>query len=162
MVGSRNLHQLVGHDLHPSELSGAWASRNRRWVFPRSIGEAIAEHWQTALRLCASRLILEDVPVFGQHPVGDAHDVGGDPVSRAASAGKSSVDDDKVAFGHDHARLILERRGSTLDKVEETFAARLDVGAVLNVVGRPEALSGRIVSFIEQGVECLKDERLVA
>src|SRR5216684_1364492 len=91
-------------------------------------------------------------PVFGQHPVGDANDVGGDPVSRASSAGESPVDDDKVAFGHDHARLILEGRGSSLDKVEETLAARLDVGAVLNIVGRPEALGGRLFSPGEQGV----------
>jgi hypothetical protein len=41
------------------------------------------------------------------------------------------------------------------------IAARLDVGAVLDVVGRPEAFSGRVVSPVEQGVECLKDERLV-
>src|SRR6266849_5263486 len=90
------------------------------WSSPGSIGEAIAEHWQTALRLRASRLILEDVPVFGQHPVGDAHDVGGDPVSRQSGARESSVDDDKVAFSHDHARLIFEGRGRALDKVEET------------------------------------------
>src|SRR5258708_36566997 len=107
-----------------------------------SSGEAITEHWQTALRLRASRLILEDVPVFGQHPVGDAHDVGGDPVSRESRARESPMDNDKVALGHDHARLIFERRGRTLDEVEETFAARLDVGAVLAIVRRPEAFGG--------------------
>src|SRR3981081_1023680 len=105
----------------------------------RSIYEAITEHWQTALRLRASHLILEDVPVFGQHSVGDAHDVSGDPVSRASHARESPVDDDKVAFSHDHARLVLEGRGSTLYEVEETFAARLDMSAVLHVVGRPGA-----------------------
>src|SRR5580692_2347526 len=75
-----------------------WLSRNRRWVFPRSIGEAIAEHWQTALRLCARHFILQDVPVFGQHSVGDAHDIGGDPASRASSARESPMDDDKITF----------------------------------------------------------------
>jgi hypothetical protein len=89
------------------------------------------------------------------------HDVGGDPVSRASNARESPVDDDKIAFGHDHARLILEGRWRSLDEVEETFAARLDVGAVLDVVGRLEAFGGRVVSLVEQGVECLKDERLV-
>jgi hypothetical protein len=103
--------------------------------FPRSIGEAIAEHRPTALRFRASRLILEDVPVLGQHPVGDANGVGGDPVSRASRARESPVDDDKVTFGHDYARLIFEGRGRRLDEVEETLAARLDVGAMLNVVG---------------------------
>jgi hypothetical protein len=61
--------------------------------------------------------------VFGQHAVGDAHDVGGDPVSRASSAGERPVDDDKVAFGHNDARLIFEGRGSSRDEVEETFAS---------------------------------------
>ena len=72
-----------------------------------------------------------------------------------------SREHDIVASGDDHARLVLERRGSTLDEVEETFSGRLDMGAVLDVVGRPEAFSGRVVSLVEQGVECLKDERLV-
>ena len=93
--------------------------------------------------------------MFGQHTVGDSHDVGGDPVSRASSARESPVDDDKVAFGHDHARLVLERRGRVLDEVEETFAARLDIVAVLDVVGRPEAFSGLVVSLVEQCIECL-------
>jgi len=65
--------------------------------------------------------------VFGQHPVRDAYDVSGDPVSRASSARESPVDNDKIAFGHDHARLIFEGRGSSLDEVEETFTAGLDV-----------------------------------
>jgi hypothetical protein len=65
--------------------------------------------------------------VFGQHPVGDAHDVGGDPVSWESSARESPVDDDDVAFGQDYARLILEGRGRSLDELEQTFATRLDV-----------------------------------
>src|SRR5260370_11269079 len=101
------------------------------------------------------------VRMLGKDPGRGAEDVGGDPGSRESSARKSSVDDDKVAFGHDHARLIFEGPGSTLDEVEETVAARLDVGAVLDVVWRPKAFSGRVVSLVEQGVECLKDERLV-
>jgi len=47
----------------------------------RSTGEAVTEHWQTALRLRASRLILENVPVGSANtPSGNAHDVGGNPV----------------------------------------------------------------------------------
>lgn len=95
----------------------------------RSTGEGVTEHWQTALRLRASRLILENVPVFGQHPVGNAHDVGGNPVSWESNARGSPVDDDKVAFGHDQARFIFEGRGRGLDEVEETFAAQFDVRA---------------------------------
>src|SRR5258705_9620921 len=95
----------------------------------RSTGEAVTEHWQTALRLRASRLILENVPVFGQHPVGNAHDVGGNPVSLESIARESPVDVAKVAFGHDQARLIFEGPGRGRDELEETFAARLAVGA---------------------------------
>ena len=90
--------------------------------------------------------------MFGQHPVGDAHDVGGDPVSWESSARESPVDDDKVAFGHDQARLIFEGRGTTLDEVEETFAARLDVGAVLRVFVGPEAGCCVVVTSVEQCV----------
>src|ERR1700730_16528034 len=70
--------------------------------------------------------------------------------------------DDTVAVGHDHARLVFDRGGRTLDELEDTFAARLHMGAVLDVGGRPEAYSGRVVSRVEQGVECLKDGSLVA
>jgi hypothetical protein len=93
--------------------------------------------------------------MFGQHAVGDSHDVSGDPVPRESRSRESSMDDDKLAVGRDHARLVLERRGRTLDEVEETYAARRDMGTALDVVGRPEAFSGRAVSLVEQRVECL-------
>jgi len=64
--------------------------------------------------------------VFGQHPVGDAHNVGGDPISRQPSARKPPVDDDKVVLGHDHAWLVLKGRWRTLYEIEKTFAARLE------------------------------------
>ncbi len=40
--------------------------------------------------------------------------------------------------------------------------ARLDVGTVLNVVRRPEALRSRVVALVEQRVECLQNQRLVS
>src|SRR5260370_33837684 len=82
---------------------------------PRSLVELSAEHWQTTLRFCASRLILEDIPVLGQHTVGDPYDVSGDPVPRASQSREPSMDYDKVAVGRDHARFVFERRGSALD-----------------------------------------------
>jgi len=72
-------------------------------------------------------LILEYVPVLGQHPVRDAHHVGGYPVSRQSGAGEATVDNHEIAFGHDHSRITFEGRGTGLDEVEETFATRLDV-----------------------------------
>ena len=71
------------------------------------------------------------------------------------------MDDDKVALGHDQARFIFEGRGTTLDEVEEAFAARLDVGAVLDVVRRPITLGRLVMPFVEECVECFEDERLV-
>jgi hypothetical protein len=42
--------------------------------------ELVAEHWQPALRLTPSRLVLQHIPVFGKNPVGDAQDVRPDSV----------------------------------------------------------------------------------
>src|SRR5689334_18838258 len=50
--------------------------------------------------------------------------------------------------------LFPSRRSS--DLIEQPVAARLDVSAVLNVVWRPEVLSGRIITSVEQSVECFK------
>ena len=33
------------------------------------------------------------------------------------------------------------------------------MGAVLNVVGRPKSFGSRVVSFIEQGIDCLQYDR---
>src|SRR5208283_4538640 len=60
-----------------------------------------------------------------------------------------------------HSRLILQRRGDALYQIEQAFASGRDVSAVLDVVGRPEALSCYVVTLIEQCVECLEDKRLV-
>src|SRR5207248_398298 len=46
-----------------------------------------------------------------------------------------------VAEGDYQPRLIFQRRRNTLDQIEETIAARLDMSAVLDVAGRPVALS---------------------
>src|SRR5689334_23566942 len=55
--------------------------------------------------------------------------------------------------------LFPSRRSS--DLIEQPVAARLDVSAVLNVVWRPEALSGRIITSVEQSVECFKHDSSV-
>src|SRR6266566_6918008 len=79
-----------------------------------------------------------------------------------AVPGEASMDDHKVPVGDDHARLIFQRRRSAFDEIEETIAAGLDMSAVLNVVGRPVALSRHIVSLVEEGIEGLEDKRFVA
>jgi hypothetical protein len=99
--------------------------------------------------------------MLGQRAVGYTQDVRGDPGRRLAESRESSVDHHQVAFRDDHSRLILQRRGHALDQIEQAFASGRDVSAVLDVVGRPEALSCDVVTLIEQGVECLEDKRLV-
>jgi hypothetical protein len=49
-----------------------------------------------------------------------------------------------LSFNKEPNVRVLEGLGSTLYEVEETFAAKLDMGAVLNVVGRPESFSYRV------------------
>jgi hypothetical protein len=61
------------------------------------------------------------------------------------------MNDDVVTFCKNHPRLMLERRRRGFDEVEEPVSSRLDLGAVLNVVRRPEPLRRRVVAFIEQG-----------
>src|SRR6476620_4549004 len=63
--------------------------------------------------------------------------------------------------GDDHARFVFQRRRHALDEVEEALAAGSDVRAVLEVGGRPVALSRDIVSLVEQGIEGLKYECLI-
>jgi len=55
----------------------------------------------------------------------------------------------------------FQRCRDALDQIEETIAAGLDMSAVLNVVGRPVALSRRIVSLVEEGIEGLEDKYLL-
>ena len=80
---------------------------------------------------------------------------------RRPDAREPAMDDDEVSLGYDYSGLILERGRGALDQVEETVTAGLNVRAVLNVVGRPEALRYRIISLIKQGLEGLQHDRLI-
>ena len=71
------------------------------------------------------------------------------------------MDHHEIAFGDDHSRFISQCRRDAFDEIEQAFASGGDVSAVLDVVGRPEALSCDIVTLIEQRVECLEDKRFV-
>jgi hypothetical protein len=90
-----------------------------------------------------------DIPVFKQDSVFHTDYVCGN--HRPPDAREPAVDDDEVSLGYDCSGLILERRRGALDQIEETVTARLNVCAVLSVVGRPEALRCRIISLIKQG-----------
>jgi hypothetical protein len=71
------------------------------------------------------------------------------------------MNDDVVTFGKNHPGLIVKRRRRGLDEVEEAVSSRLDVSAVLNVVGRPKSLRGCVISLVEEGIESFEHDRLI-
>src|SRR6266404_5098331 len=123
--------------------------------------ESLSEHGSSTFRLLFRGLILNDVPMFHQDSVLNAHNIRRNPIHRSTETAKPPVHDHQVSLSHDHSRFVLQRWWNALDKVEKTLTARLDMGAVLNVVRRPVALGRRIVPLVEQCVEGREDQRLV-
>src|SRR6202042_2623651 len=68
---------------------------------------------------------------------------------------------EKIAFRHDDPVLVAHLRRSVSYQLEEAFAARRDVRAVLDVLRRPEPTGRREVPLVEQSVERLQHERFV-
>src|SRR6266849_10447590 len=99
--------------------------------------------------------------MLDEDPIRDPKDVCRDPIHGCPEPRKTSVDNDEVAVSHDHPRLVFQRRRQALDEVEEARAAGSDVRAMLDVCGRPVALSRDVVSLVEQGIEGLKYECLI-
>src|SRR5207245_2149400 len=121
----------------------------------------VAEHRPATLGLLLSRLVLDDVPVFDKDTILDPEDVRRDPVHGRPEPRKTPMNDDEVAISHDHPGLVFQRGRHALDEVEEALAATGDVRAVLDVGGRPVALSHDVVALVEQGIESLKYECLI-
>jgi hypothetical protein len=71
------------------------------------------------------------------------------------------VHNHKVIFGNNSSRFILQRRRDAFYEIEQTVATGLDMSAVLDLVGRPIALSRCVVPLIEQRIESLKDKRFI-
>src|SRR6266851_4591734 len=67
----------------------------------------------------------------------------------------------EVSLGHDRSRFVLQRGRKALDEIEQTLTTRCDMSAMLDVVGRPVALSRRVIALVEEGIERLKDNRLI-
>src|SRR6202047_2568625 len=99
--------------------------------------------------------------MLDEDPILDAEDVRRDPVHGCPEPRKPPMNNDEVAISHDHPGLVFQRRRHALDEVEEALAAGSDVRAVLDVYGRPVALSRAVVSLVEQGIEGLEYERLI-
>src|SRR5712671_4850502 len=75
------------------------------------VRERVPEHWKTALRTIAGRLIFDDVPVLGQHPVGYADGIHHNPRRGQAVTTKPAANHDPVAFGDRPLRLVPECGG---------------------------------------------------
>src|SRR5258707_13075609 len=67
-----------------------------------------------------------------------------------------------VALRHDQTVLIFTLGRDALNQAEEPVAPRWYMGAMLNVVGRPELLCCNEILLIEQGVERFEDKGLVS
>jgi hypothetical protein len=87
--------------------------------------------------------------VLDQNPVDQAHDVSNNPVSWETMTGEATVQSDQVTFGYSVLMLIAKRRWQRSNQPEQTFPAGFDMGAVLNVVWRPETRRGFVVALIE-------------
>src|SRR5713101_626035 len=99
--------------------------------------------------------------MLDQNAILDANYVRHNPVQRQAVARVSSVQDDKVPFGHNRSRLIPKRRRNALNEIEQAIATRRDMSAMLDVVGRPITFSCFVVALIEERVESFKDKCFV-
>src|ERR1700758_1518339 len=123
--------------------------------------ETCPEHWSFAFRLLFSRFILNDVPMLDKDSVLNAENICCNPVDGQAEVRESSVGDYKVSVGYDRSWLVLEGWRKALDEIEQAFAARLDVSAVLNVVRRPKLLSCSVVALVEQSVESFQNKSFI-
>ena len=98
---------------------------------PKLRGKVFAKHRAATLGFGPRGFVLKYVPVLSQQTVLNAHNIGGNPCNGAAIACESTMHNDVVVLGHDHARLVTELGGKAADQVEETLASGLDVCAVL-------------------------------
>jgi hypothetical protein len=78
-----------------------------------------------------------------------AQNVRRNPVDRRTEPRKPSVHDDEIPVCHNRPRFILQGGRHAFDEVEQALATRLDVRAVLDVVGRPIPLSYGIVPLVK-------------
>src|SRR6266436_5804728 len=143
----------------------AWAPPRRLAQIPRgksSGGKRIAEHGQPAPRLLAGGLILDHVPVLRQQSVLDANNVEHDPFRGQAKATKPAMQHHHVALRHDQTVLIFTFGRNALNQAEEPVAPRWYMGAMLEVVGRPELLCCDEVLLIEQCLKRFEDKCLVS
>ena len=69
--------------------------------------------------------------MLDKNAVGDAKDVSGDPVHRKSKPLKRPVHHDEITVSNDRSVFVFQGRRHALDEFEQSFASRLDAGAVL-------------------------------
>src|SRR6266702_4439530 len=69
--------------------------------------------------------------------------------------------DHVIPFGEDHMVFVAERFGKVANEIEQAVAAWRNMGAVLNIVGRPEGRCLFVVTLVEKRLEGLENDRLV-
>src|SRR5579863_3549947 len=94
--------------------------------------------------------------MLGKQPLLEPDDVCGDPSRRPPMACEPAMRDDVVALGHNELVFVAKRRWRCAHQVEQPFAPWCNMGAVLDIVGRPELLRGRIVALVEERVKGLQ------
>src|SRR5437763_1343816 len=70
--------------------------------------KARAKHWETALGLLPSRLVLNHIPMFHEDSILDSKNVRRDPIGRCAETRESAMHDHEISVSHNDARLIPE------------------------------------------------------
>ncbi|MGF6543772.1 hypothetical protein OKW32_007149 [Paraburkholderia youngii] len=123
--------------------------------------KTFAEHGQAADGLRRTGLVLEHVPVFGQLAVLEADDIGGNPCGWPAIPGKPAMSNHVITFCHHELILVTQGVGQGSDQAEQSFTSGRNVGAVLDIGIRPEALGGSVVALVEERIEGFEEQCLV-
>src|SRR5271168_1348505 len=97
-----------------------------------------------------------------QQSVLEANNVDHDPVRGQTEATKPAMQHQHIAVRHDQTVLIFHPGRPALNQGEQPVAPGRYMGAVLNVVRRPELLGCDEVLLVEQGLERFEDECLVS
>jgi hypothetical protein len=97
-------------------------------------------------------LILDDILVFLDYAVPDAHDVDHNN-RRAVGVGITPMRYDVITLRHDYAMLVFGVGRESFHEIEEAISPGSDVGTVLNAVWRPVPLGGVEVTLIEQNIK---------
>ena len=94
----------------------------------------VTKHRKPTLGLSFGCFVLQDIPVLGETTGLNSDDVGryqccGLPISR-----KAPMQYYVVALGHDDPVLVAQSVGECPHEIEQAVSARLNMGAMLDVV----------------------------